>query len=344
VKKCGAPRTAHRAKKNGQTLRRKNASVFALCALLHTLGLPVWAQEVTKVPRIGYLRFVEVPVFDSAFRKGLSELGYIEGQNIQVEYRYAGGSGERLAELAAELVNLRVDVIVAGSTQSIDAAKRLTKTIPIVFPVTFDPVASGFVASLARPGGNLTGLSTVNPDAAVKRVELLKEIMPRLSRVAVLRNPTNSGSALVLKETEAGAKHLGLRLQSLEAQSRDQLEGAFRLAIKEKAGAMIVIVDALYFSERKGIANLGMKYRLPGMFDDRQYAEAGGLISYGANLSDLFRRAAVYVDKILKGTKPAELPVEQPTKFELVINLKAAKQIGLTIPPNVLARADRVIR
>ncbi len=302
------------------------------------------AQQAQKVPHIGYMRFIEVPVYDSAFRKGLNELGYIEGQNIHIEYRFAGGSIERLAEFAAELVRLNVDVIVAGSTQSIDAAKRATKTIPIVFPVTFDPVESGFVASLARPGGNLTGLSTVNPDAAAKRVELIQEVMPRISRLAVLRNPTNSGSRFPLKETEAGAKRLGIRLQILEARSPDDLEGAFRAATKEQANALIVLADALFFAQRGRLGNLGVKHRLPAMFDDAQSVDAGGLISYGASLTDLFRRAAGYVDKILKGARPADLPVEQPMKFELIINLKTAKQIGLTIPPNVLARADKVIR
>ena len=314
-----------------------------LTVLLFTVS-PVRAQQPKKIPRIGYMRFIEVPVYDAAFREGLNELGYIEGQNIHIEYRFAGGSIERLAEFAAELVNLKVDVIVAGSTQSIDAAKRATKTIPIVFPVTFDPVESGFVASLARPGGNLTGLSTVNPDAAAKRVELIQEVMPRISRLAVLRNPTNSGSRFPLKETEAGAKRLGIRLQILEARSPDDLEGAFRAATKEQANALIVLADALFFAQRGRLGNLAIKHRLPSMFDDAQSVEVGGLISYGASLTDLFRRAAGYVDKILKGAKPADLPVEQPMKFELVINLKTANQIGLVVPPNVLARADRVIK
>ena len=312
-------------------------SLFALC-------FPVQAQQSKKIPRIAYLRFIEVPVYDAAFRQGLRELGYVEGKNIYVEYRFAGGSIERLAEFAAELVRLKVDVIVAGSTQSIDAAKQATQTIPIVFPVTFDPVGSGFVASLARPGGNLTGLSTVNPDAAAKRVELMKEIMPSISRLAVLRNPTNSGSHIPLKETEAGAKRLSISLQVVEARSGNDLAAAFRAAGTGQAQALIVLADALFFAQRSQVAELGIKQRLPSMFDDTQSVAAGGMISYGANLADLFRRSAVYVDKILKGAKPAELPVEQPTKFELVINLKTAKQIGLTIPPHVLARADRVIR
>ena len=302
------------------------------------------AQQPKKIPRIGYLRFIEVPIYDAAFRQGLKELGYVEGQNIHVEYRFAGGSIERLGEFAAELVRIKVDVIVAGSTQSIDAAKQATQTIPIVFPVTFDPVGSGFVTSLARPGGNLTGLSTVNPDAAAKRVELMKEIMPSLSRLAVLRNPTNSGSQFPLKETEAEAKRQAVRLQVIEARSDNDFAAAFRVAITGQAQALIVVADALFFAQRSQIAELGIKYRLPSMFDDAQSVEAGGMISYGANLADLFRRSSVYVDKILKGGKPSELPVEQPTKFELMINLKTAKQIGLTIPPNVLARADRVMK
>ncbi len=316
----------------------------ALCAVLFAHSASVEAQQIRKVPHIGYLRFIEVPVYDAAFRKGLTDLGYVEGQNINVEYRFAGGSTERLAEFASELVRLKVDIIVAGSTQSIDAAKRMTTTIPIVFPVTFDPVESGFVASLARPGGNLTGLSTVNSDAAAKRVELMKEVMPRISRLAVLRNPTNSGSQFPLKETVAGAKRMSIQLQVLEARGANDLAGAFRDAANERADALIVLADALFFAQRGRLAELGRKHRLPSMFDDAQSVEAGGLISYGANLADLFRRSAVYVDKILKGAKPADLPVEQPTKFEFVVNLKTAKQIGLTIPPNVLARADRVIR
>ena len=270
-------------------------------SLLLSLTMPAQAQLAKKVPRIGYLRFIEFPAYDAAFRNGLSDLGYIERENIQVEYRFAGGSLARLAEFAAELVSLKVDVIVAGSTQSIDAAKRATKTIPIVFPVTFDPVESGFVASLAQPGGNLTGLSTVNPDAAAKRVELLKEVMPQISRMAVLKNPTNSGSQFPLKETETGAKQLGIRLQTLEARSPEELEGVFRLATSERAGALIVIVDALLNAEQQRITELALRHRLPAMFDSAQYVEAGGLISYGANLSNLFRRAATYVDKILKG-------------------------------------------
>ncbi len=329
------------ASRNGKRLKLVLTTV---CTLLFALGVSTEAQQANKIPRIGYMRFIEVPVYDAAFRKGLSEQGYVEGQNIHVEYRFAGGSMERLTEIAAELVGLKVDLIVAGSTQSIDAARRATQTIPIVFPVTFDPVESGFVASLARPGGNLTGLSTVNPDAAAKRVELIKEVMPRIARLAVLRNPTNSGSRFPLKETEAGAKRLHIRLQILEARNANDLESAIQAASKEHADALIVLADALFFAQRRRLGELGIQSRLPAMFDDAQSVEAGGLMSYAANLSDMYRRAATYVDKILKGAKPADLPIEQPKKFELVINLKAAKEIGLTIPPNVLTRADRVIK
>jgi len=329
---------------NSALIPQHSVLVVALCAMLVAFCSSAQAQPAKKIPHIGYLRFIEVPVYDAAFRQGLRELGYVEGQNIYVEYRFAGGSIDRVAEFAAELVRLKVDVIVAGSTQSIDAARQATQTIPIVFPVTFDPVESGFVASLARPGGNLTGLSTVNPDAAAKRVELMKEIMPRISRLAVLRNPTNSGSQLALKETEAGAKRLSIRLQVLEARSGNELAAAFYAAGTERAQALIVLADALFFAQRNQVVDFGIKHRLPSMFDDAPSVEAGGMISYGANLAELFRRSAVYVDKILKGAKPADIPVEQPTKFELIVNLKAAKQIGLTIPPNVLARADKVIQ
>jgi len=322
----------------------KSFVFFALCAVLFALCLSAEAQQATKIPRVGYLRLIENPVNDEAFRKGLRELGYIEGQNIQMEYRYSGGSLERLAQYAQELVNLKVDIIVAASTQSIDAARRATTTIPIVFPVTADPVASGFITSLAQPGGNLTGLTTLNEQVAGKRVELLKEVIPRMSRLGVLRNPTNSGSAFALKETERAANHIGLALTILEVKSAAELEGAFRRAMKEQAGALLIVVDNLFASQRKRIAALGKTSRMPMMSGESADVEDGSLMYYGVNLPDLFRRAATFVDKILKGAKPADLPVERPTKFEFLINLKTAKQIGVTIPPDVLARADRVIR
>jgi putative tryptophan/tyrosine transport system substrate-binding protein len=314
-----------------------SALLFALCVSAH-------AQQPKKIPQVGYLALVESLDLDAAFRKGLSELGYTDGKNIHLEYRYAGGKAERLPGLAAELVALKVDVVVASSTQATDAARKATKTIPIVFPITFNPVASGFVASLAHPGGNLTGLSALNPEVMGKRVELLKEVAPQLSRAAVLWNPTNSGSTFAVKETEAAANHLGIRLQILAVRNADELEQALRAAIKEKAGALIQVPDNFFNTLRKRIVEFVTTNRLPSIYSTGGFAEAGGLMSYGASTVDLYRRAATYVDRILKGAQPADLPVEQATKFELVINLKAAKQIGLTIPPNVLARADKVIR
>jgi putative tryptophan/tyrosine transport system substrate-binding protein len=326
---------------------RNLKSAIVLGAVLLSLSFPAEAQQAKKVPRIGFLTLGSPSppsALQEAFRDGLRQLGYIEEQNIHVEYRYAAGKVERLDELAAELVGLKLDVIVASNTQSIDATRRATKTIPIVFPVTFDPVASGFVASLARPGGNLTGLTTLNQEVAGKRVELLKEVMPKISRVAVFRDPTNSGSLFALKETEAAANHLGIRTQVLEVKMADELEGAVKAAIRERANALILLPDNLFIREKGRIIDLVMKNRLPTMFGESESVEVGGLMYYGANLADLFRRAATYVDKILKGAKPSDLPVEQPTKFELIINLKAAKQIGVTIPQSVLYQADKVIK
>jgi putative ABC transport system substrate-binding protein len=304
------------------------------------------AQQPKKVPRIGYLTLgpPSPSANEEAFRDGLRQLGYIERQNIHVEYRYASGEVGRLSKLADELVTLNLDLIVASNTQSIEAARRTTKTIPIVFPVTFDPVASGFVASLARPGGNLTGLTTLNQEVAGKRVELLKEVIPKISRVAVLRDPTNSGSLFALNETEAAANYLGIRAQVLEVRSADEIESAVNAAIRERANALILIPDNLFIGQQTHIIELVTKNRLTTMFGESESVEHGGLMYYGVDLRDLFRRAATYVDKILRGAKPADLPVEQPTKFELVINLKAAKQIGLLIPQKVLARADKVIQ
>jgi putative ABC transport system substrate-binding protein len=317
---------------------------LALGAMLFALSLPAAAQQAKKVPRIGYLALSESRDLDGAFRKGLREHGYVEGQNINVEYRYAGGKADRLTDLATELVNLKVNVIVASGTQSIEAAKQATQTIPIIFPVTPDPVKSGFVASFARPGGNITGLGTLNPETGGKRLELLKEVIPGISRVAVLWNPTNPGSKITLKETEVAAKALGLQLQILEVRGPDDFEGAFRAATKEHAGAVTIIPDTMLRSQQRRIHELATKNRLPTIFNSGEYVVAGGLMSYGASIADLYRRAATYVDKILKGTKPADLPVEQPKKFDLVINLKTAKQIGLTIPQSVLYRADKVIK
>jgi putative tryptophan/tyrosine transport system substrate-binding protein len=331
---------------NSKLKTQKLKFVFVASAMLCALGTnaAAEAQPAKKIPRIGYLALVRSPDLDDAFRKGLDEHAYVDGQNIRIEYRFAEGKVERLADLAAELVRLKVDVIVASSTQATDTAKQATKTIPIVFPVTFDPVASGFVSSLARPGGNLTGLSAQNPVLSGKRLELLKEVQPRLSHVAVFWNPTNSGSKIALKETEAAARQLGIRLQVLEIRSVEDLESSFKAVTREKSAALIQIPDNHLTTLRPRIVEFAMKNRLPSIASTSGYAQLGGLMSYGASLIDLYRRAGSYVDRILKGAKPGDLPVEQSTKFEFVINLKAAKQIGLTIPPNVLARADRVIK
>jgi putative ABC transport system substrate-binding protein len=321
---------------------------LALCTILLALYLPVWAQQPTKIARIGYLTGSSLSSQapnSEAFRQGLRELGYIEGKNIVIEWRSAEGNRDRQRALAAELVRLKVDVIVASSGGDTRAAKEATATTPIVMTQSDDPVASGFVASLARPGGNITGLSTLSPETSGKRLELLKETVPKLSRVAVFGSSNSPGNAQVLKEIEIAAGALGVTLQYLDVLTAKDIEPAFRAAVKARADAVLEIISGSIRSDRrKELAELAVKNRLPVMRERADHVEAGGLMSYGVHLPDLSRRAAVYVDKILKGAKPADLPVEQPTKFEFIINLKAAKQIGLTIPPNVLARADKVIK
>ena len=320
-----------------------------LLAILFVLGSESLgkAQQALKVHRIGYLsasvRATHAPSFE-AFQLGLRELGYIEGKNIIIEARFAEGQAERLPELVAELVRLKVDVILAGGSEAVRPAKEAAKTIPIVVAHFEDPIGEGFVASLARPGGNITGLSRMSSDLTGKRLELLKEVVPGLRRAGMLANPTNANNILVLKEAEVAARGLGVQLQRLEARRSDDLEATFALATKDRTEAIIVSVDRIFDTQRKRIISFAQKNRLPTAFHNSRAVQEGGLLSYAPNILDLFRRSAAYVDKILKGTKPADLPVEQPTKFELVINLKTAKQIGLTIPPNVLARADRVIR
>jgi putative ABC transport system substrate-binding protein len=280
-----------------------------------------------------------------AFRQGLRELGYVEGKNIVVEWRYAQGKPDRVSQLAAELVGLKVDVIVTAGPTPTRAVKQATKTIPTVMTQDGDPVGNGFVASLARPGGNITGLSRLTPELSGKQLELLKEIVPKLSRVAVFGTSTQPGNAQVLREVELAAKTLGVEVQYLDVLVPKDIETGFRTAGKERAHAVLILVAGLVAnSQREKTVDLVVKSRLPAIYNLPGYMEAGGLMFYGVNILDLDRRAATYIDKILKGAKPADLPVEQPTKFELVINLKAAKQIGLTIPPHVLARADRVIR
>jgi putative ABC transport system substrate-binding protein len=314
--------------------------LFALCAFAH-------AQQPKKVPRIGYLSgassFSNAARRD-AFRQGLRELGYVEGKNIVIEYRYAEGKLDRLSALVAELMHLNVDLIVSAGPATTRAAKRATSTIPIVMGSDDDPVSSGFVGSLARPGGNITGLATFGPEISGKQLELLKQIIPRLSRVGVLGDVIRPGTAEALKEINVAADGFGVRVQYLEIRDPKDIASAFRAAAKEGAEAILVQRSAVLFSQRRQLADLAAKSGLPAIYGSSEYVEDGGLMGYGASIPDLFRRSATYVDKILKGAKPADLPVEQPTKFEFIINLKTAKQIGLTIPPNVLARADRVIR
>jgi putative ABC transport system substrate-binding protein len=277
-------------------------------------------------------------------RQPLRELGYQEGQNIAFLSRGADGKLERLGELAAELVRLKVSIIVTGGIRAAIAAHKRTTTIPVVMASGTDPVGVGLIASLSRPGGNVTGVTTVSAELAGKRLELLQEVVPRLSRVAVLRDPPAAAVELALKETQVAAEMLGVQLQMLNVRGPKDFDGVFLSMVRERSGALLVISTPMLFSARMHIAELATKHRLPAVYHWKEYVEAGGLMSYGTDLADGFGRAAIYVDKILKGAKPGDMPVEQPTKFELVINLKAAKQIGLTIPPDVLARADRVIR
>jgi len=310
-------------------------------------GAVVEAQQAKKIQRIGYLTSA-TPDGQSArieaFRQGLRELGYVEGKNIIIEYRYAEEKLDRLPALAAELVRLKVDVIVTGGAGNTRAVKAATSTIPIVMTQDPDPVGNGFVASLARPGGNITGLSTQGPEVSGKRLELLKETVPKLSQLVVFGTSTIPGHALSLREVGLAAGALNVQLQYLDVLGPQDTETAFRAASKWRADALFVLGGAVLISQRTRILEFAAKSRLPAIYEAPSVVDQGGLMSYGVNRADLDRRTATYVDKILKGAKPADLPVEQPKKFEFVINLKAAKQIGLTIPPNVLARADRVIK
>src|SRR5215831_38530 len=322
-----------------------------IIVLLITLALAsvdvVEGQQPKKVPWIGFLSAVS-PSTNSArveaFRQGLRELGYVEGKNIVVEYRYAEGKQDRVRELADELARLKVDIVVSAGPTLTRAAKEATGTIPIVMAFDDDPVGSGFVASLARPGGNITGLSTLFPEMSGKQLELLKEIVPTLSRVAVIGNATQPGNPQALREINLTADALGVQVQYLEVRGPKDIETAFREASKEHADAVLVLSTTILYFNRRQVSELAVKSRLPTIYGRPEYVDEGGLVYYGPSYTDLYRRVAVYVDKILKGAKPADLPVEQPTKFEFIINLKAAKQIGLTIPPNVLVRADKVIR
>jgi putative ABC transport system substrate-binding protein len=305
------------------------------------------AQQPAKIPRIGLLSPFSpsaTALWHQAFLQGLRDLGWVEGKNISIEYRYAEGRRDRLPDLVADLVRLKVDIIVASVNTDALVAKKTTRTIPIVMASAGEPVATGLVDSLARPGGNITGLSQMAPEMAGKRLELLKEIVPKLSRVAVLWNPQGTTSTLNWKEIQLPARELGVKLHSLEVQSLNDFDKALEDATRARAGALSIMPDQLFAGNLKRIADLAVKSRLPSIFHLSEFADSGGLVAYGPDRPDQFRRAATYVDKILKGAKPADLPVEQPKKFEFIINLKAAKQIGLTIPPNVLARADKIIR
>jgi putative ABC transport system substrate-binding protein len=326
---------------------RKLVGIVALVVALTMCAAVALAQQPKKVPRIGFLSGVS-PSTNSArveaFRQGLRDLGYVEGKNIVIEYRYAEGKLDRLPALAAELVRLKVDVIVTAAPPPTRAAKKATVAIPIVMVFDDDPVGSGFAASLARPGGNITGSSTLSPEISGKQLELLKEIVPKLSRVGVLGDVTRPGIPQALREINLAADAFGVQVQYLEVRGPKDIETAFRAASKERADAVLVLGSPVLNSQQKQVVELAVKSRLPAIYFNLEFVEAGGLMSYGVNIADLARRAATYVDKILKGAKPADLPIEQPKKFELIINLKAAKQIGLTIPPNVLARADKVIK
>ncbi len=305
------------------------------------------AQQPARIFRIGILIGASASLNSArveAFRQRLRELGYVEGKNIVIEYRYAEGKLERLPDLAAELLRLKVDVIVASAPADILAAKKASATIPIVFAAAGDPVGSGLVASLARPGGNITGLSTMAPDLDGKRLELLKETFPKVARVAFLWGSGGSRGNPRLTDMQAAAKALGVKLLSLPVRSLDDFESAFARAKRERAEALIMTPGSLISTQERQVLDFAAKNRLPAMYPTSEFVDAGGLMSYGPNITDHWRRAADFVDKILKGTKPADIPVEQPMKFEFVINLNAAKQIGVTIPPNVLVRADKVIR
>jgi putative tryptophan/tyrosine transport system substrate-binding protein len=307
------------------------------------------AQQAAKVARIGYLapNLAASPHTHEAFRQGLRDLGYIEGRNVVIEYRAAEGKLERLPTLAAEVVALKVDVIVVADTPSALAAKQATKTIPIVFTSAGDPVGSGLVTSLARPGGNVTGLSLLGPELVGKCLEQLKQAVPGVSRVAVLWQPGAFGERTekdMLKGAEVAARALGVRLQLVEARGPEDFDRAFSERTRARADALTVLPSAMFINERRRLVDLAAKNRLPAVYPVREFVDAGGLMAYGANIPDLYHRAATYVDKILKGAKPGDLPVEQPTKFELVINLKTAKALGLTVPDSLLRRADEVIQ
>jgi putative ABC transport system substrate-binding protein len=324
-----------------------NRRVFLAAAAGGLIAMPaaVRAQQADKIRRIGYLSLQSgLTPTTEAFLQGLRELGYVEGRNLIIEYRWAAGRQERLPELAAELVRLKVEIIVTAVTPAIEAAKRATSTIPIVMAAVADPVGSGLVVGLARPGGNVTGLTALSTDLAGKRLHLVRELVPKATRVMVLALRGTSATKLLLEEMRAAAQQLGVQLVGQEVKEAGDLPSAFAAMQRERAQALIVQASPLSGDNARRIAELAAQHRLPAMYEVRSSVEAGGLVSYGPSFSEMFRRAAFYVDRILKGAKPADLPIEQPTKFELVINMKAAKALGLTIPQTLLARADEVIQ
>jgi putative ABC transport system substrate-binding protein len=325
----------------------KKIFCFSLSAMLFALGSSAFAQQPAKLPRIGFVTAGSSSTIAArieALRQGLRDLGYIEDKNIIIEWRFGEGKVDRLPALVAELVRLKVDVLLSAGAAVTGPARNATRTIPIVMAQDTDPVGNGFVASLARPGGNITGLSSYSAELNGKRVELLKEIVPKLSRLAVVGQSTYPGNAQSLKEPELAAEAMKLQLQYLDVLDPKDIDSAFREARRTRAAGVLVLQNNVLNSQRKQTADLAIKNRLPTIYYAAEFLDSGGLISYAASINDLYRRAATYVDKILKGASPADLPVEQPIKFEFIINLKAAKQIGLIVPPNVLARADRVIK
>ena len=334
----------------GASVRRQNlkwAGVVVILVLVLGWVRMAAAEQPTKIPRIAFLGTASASVVATrveAFREGLRELGYVEGKNIVMEYRFGEGKSNEVTTLAVELARSKVDVIVTAGSAGTRSAKEATVTIPIVMGNEGDPVASGFVASLARPGGNITGMSNLSPEISGKQLEILKDIVPKLSRVATLGNLTIPGNSQALKEIELASRVLGVQVQYLEVKSSADFEVAFRSASKGRADAVIALPNPVATFDRKQVVKLAVKSRVPAIYHSIEFVDDGGLMTYSANITDLFRRAATYVDKILKGAKPADLPVEQPKKFEFIINLEAAKQIGLTIPPNVLARANKVIK
>jgi putative ABC transport system substrate-binding protein len=333
--------------KSGRSLIGRRTFIGILGSGLLAAPLAAGAQQAGKIYRIGYLSSgssTTGPHLLEAFRQGLRELGWVEGQNTIIEYRRAEGRLERLSDLAAELVRLQVDTIVAPVIQDVAAAKKATGTIPIVMVAVTDPVGTGLIASLARPGGNVTGLAfSVGAETYGKGLGLLKETVPNLRRVAILWNPANPTQPLAIRVVKGAARSMGVQLQLLEARGPNDFDGAFAVMAKERSGALLVVSDIEFFLHRARLAELAARSRLPAIYGARDYVDAGGLMSYGPSLVVQFRRAATYVDRILKGAKPGDLPVEQPTTFELVINLKTAKTLGLTIPPSLLQQADQVI-